>query len=254
MRNPVTYIMNRIDIRSRLLVQYALCALLAATAMGSSAQQAPQNPIQDIGTLFTTPDEREYLDFLRRDFVTRSQLATFNIQEDVIPDIPVPAETESEAPEVTQYRFGGVMTRINGNRMVWLNGQQTAERDLPGNLSLATQAGLTVLLINSNGTTYQLKPGQSINLQAGQVSESRQDAAATNSNEDTATSTSNANTAEPDVDTEAPQTSDTIMAEETSDLEVVLQQLETGNEELTDEELTEEQRQQALDILTEQIE
>ena len=129
-----------------------------------------------LGTLFTSPEEREYLDYLRKDFVTRSELATFNIQEDVIPDIPVTEEEPGNAePEIIEYRFGGVMTRINGNRIAWLNDKQTAESDLPSTMRLVnSESGTTLLNIRANGRAYQLKPGQIINLETGSINESSQ--------------------------------------------------------------------------------
>ena len=64
------------------------------------------------------------------------------------------------------------MTRINGSRMIWLNGQQIREAELPGNMSLINDAaGMTQLNIRANGTTYRLKPGQSINLTSSTINE-----------------------------------------------------------------------------------
>jgi hypothetical protein len=122
---------------------------------------------QEFGILFTSPEEREYLDYLRQDFVSRSQLATFNIDEDVIPDIPeveVVVETEIE---VLEYKFGGIMTRINGNRMVWLNGEQVAEAALPGNLNLVNSRSGAQLRILHNDQVYLIKPGERLDLNSG---------------------------------------------------------------------------------------
>lgn len=129
---------------------------------------------QSIGTLFTTPEQREYLDYLRREFVARSQLNNFNIQDDVVPDIPVEEAAPDTAPEIVEYRFGGIMVRLNGNRLVWLNGRQVAENSLPGNTSLVQSAGSTMLQIRHNGTRYLLKPGQTFNSQTGRVQDSYQ--------------------------------------------------------------------------------
>ncbi len=129
---------------------------------------------QVFGKVFTSPEERDYLDYLRDDFVARSQLATFDIDEDVIPDIPDAVVTEEAAPEIITYKFGGIMTRINGNKMVWLNGKQIAENNLPPNFFLVNSNMGPLLNINSEGRRFQLKPGQSINMQSGLVTDSYQ--------------------------------------------------------------------------------
>jgi len=122
---------------------------------------------QEFGTLFTSPEEREYLDYLREDFVIRSQLATFNIDEDVIPDIPEADIIVETDIEVLEYQFGGIMTRINGNRMVWLNGEQVAEATLPGNLNLVNSPSGAQLRILHNDQVYLIKPGERLNLNSG---------------------------------------------------------------------------------------
>jgi len=117
--------------------------------------------------VFTSQEEREYLDYLREDFVSRSQLTTFNIDEDVIPDIPDAIVTEEVATEVTSYKFGGIMTRINGNRMVWLNGEQVAEAALPENLSIvSSQSGVQLRILQSD-QVYLIKPGEQLDLNNG---------------------------------------------------------------------------------------
>lgn len=145
------------------------CLLLACASFATQAQQ----PVA-FGKVFTSPEEREYLDYLREEFVRNSQSATFNIEEDVIPDIPVQEETQEAAPEITEYKFGGIMTGVNGSRMIWLNGRRVAERDLPGSMSLASTGSGNLLNISANGTLYQLKPGQTLNVQAGSVTDSYQ--------------------------------------------------------------------------------
>ncbi len=147
---------------------YTAVALSIAFSCYCSSVQA-----QTFGKVFTSQEEREYLDYLRDDFVTRSQLRTFNIDEDVIPDIPDAVVTE-EAPVVVTYKFGGIMTRINGNKMVWLNGQQIAENNLPPDFSLVNSNLGPLLRITSEGRRFELKPGQTINMQSGLVTDSYQ--------------------------------------------------------------------------------
>ena len=79
----------------------SLRRLLSVTAAVGCCTLAPVAAAQDFGKIFTTPDEREYLDYLRQDFVTRRQMATFNIQEDVIPEIPQQPETDAEPGGLT---------------------------------------------------------------------------------------------------------------------------------------------------------
>ena len=208
---------------------------------------------QDMGKLFTTADEREYLDYLRQDFVTKSQLSTFNIQEAVIPDIPDTEPQQAAAPQVVEYRFGGVMALSNGKRMVWLNGKQTPEGDLPRNMGLVNAAnGTTLLNIRANGTTYQLKPGQTVSIRN---SDSQGAVQATTTSQVAATATAPPVGTPPaavppaTTSTRAEQTRELAgtAANQESDLGTVIAGLSTDAAPLTDDQL-----QQALEILTEQ--
>jgi hypothetical protein len=206
---------------------------------------------QGFGTLFTEPDEREYMDFLRDELIRNQQLATFNIDEDVIPDIPEEIQTEETAPEIITYKFGGLMTRINGNRMIWLNNNQIPEQDLPGNMSLVTTASGVVLNIRAEGVNYALKAGQSIDLNNGVIREPFEEPETVNSQPlNTVSDDSEADAeAETNTDVEAStQENITVASEENQTvLGAILDQLSPNDEELSDEQL-----QQALEILTEQ--
>lgn len=213
-------------------------------------------PAQEMGILFTEPEEREYLDFLRNEFVRDSQLATFDIDEDVIPDIPIVEEEQAAPEEIVRYKFGGIMVRLNGSRMIWLNESQIAESDLPGNMALVETLTGTLLNIRANGTSYQLKPGQTINLNQGIISDAYQLRA-----DDESDLNSNLNTEDNDLGASinedgAPE--ETIVAvtetnsspEETeaqTELGAILDQLNPDGGEFTDEQL-----QQALDMVTAQ--
>ena len=228
-----------------------VCSLTGALAILVAFSPANAQA-QDIGSLFTSPEEREYLDYLRQDFVTRSQLATFNINEDVIPDIPEAEVVVEVEAEVINYNFGGVMTRRNGNKMVWLNGQQVTERELPANITIVTVANDTLLSIRSENNSFLLKPGQRLNLQTGNITDSYQ-ASNTSANTSNSPSGSNANTLVTETVTAlaveplaAP--SESSIDIDQYDLGAVLGRLNPAAEELNDE-----QRQQALDILTEQV-
>lgn len=209
---------------------------------------------QSFGTLFTEPEEREYMDFLRDEFVRNSQLATFNINEDVIPDIPITEEVVTTTEEIIRFKFGGIMMRINGNRMVWLNDNQVAENDLPGNMSLVETASGTLLNIRANGTSYQIKPGQSLNVQSGVISDSYQSeslpAAATNTPQNNSQDNSeDSNTTTADTDENSAEENLTLASDQDpAALDAILEQLNLDNEVLDDE-----QRQQVLDILSQQV-
>lgn len=210
---------------------------------------------QDIGTLFTSPEEREYMDYLRQDFVIRSQMATFNIEEDVIPDIPPESQqVVAEAPPVVQeYKFGGIMMRLNGSRMVWLNGSQIAESDLPGNMRLVDSASGTLLSITVDNRNFLLKPGQAMSTSAGTVQESFQQSASTPvPAAPAAVAPAPAPGAGGDgaASAPAPEQETTMVAsseDDPSDLAAVMERLNLDEENISDD-----QRQQILDILTEQ--
>lgn len=213
-------------------------------------------PAQEMGILFTEPEEREYLDFLRNEFVRDSQLATFDIDEDIIPDIPIVEEEQAAPEEIVRYKFGGIMVRLNGSRMIWLNENQIAESDLPGNMALVeTQTG-TLLNIRANGTSYQLKPGQTINLNQGIISDAYQLRA-----DDDSDLGSDLNADENDLGAEISEeesfeeaivavTETNTSTEEPvaqTELGAILDQLNPDGGEFTDEQL-----QQALDMVTAQ--
>ena len=134
---------------------------------------------QEIGTLFTSPQERQYLDYLREENLRQSRANTFNIQEDIIPDIPIVQDEviEEARPEVALYQFGGIMVRRNGSRMVWLNGSQIAENALPGNMALVVSGIETLLSIRANGNIFRLKPGQTADVTGNRVLEPFQQSA-----------------------------------------------------------------------------
>jgi len=130
--------------------------------------------------------------------------------------------------------------------MVWLNGKQIAERDLPSNFSLVnTNLGM-LLSINSDGRRFQLKPGQSINMQSGLVTDSYQ----SSNIPDNPASAENPTTVleaivEP-VQAEIP----IIEKEQELDEDILGSILSELN--LDGEELDDAQKQQVLDILREQ--
>ena len=126
------------------------------------------------GKIFTTPEERAYLDALRQDFLKRTEEQGFDIDKAEPPPLPV---TETEQPENTtlvEYTLGGIMTRSDGSRTVWLNNQPVAEASLPANMSLLTEGSLVMLRITVDATRYQLKPGQTLIASTGEIQEAWQ--------------------------------------------------------------------------------
>ena len=117
--------------------------------------------------LFTTPEEREYLDYLRTDFLERTALQGFDIQTEEIPDI----ETEALEQNV-EFRLDAVITNQDGSHTIWLNGSPIREMDLPQDVDLVHLAGKDTLKISTSSVTYLLRPGQTVNLSTGQLWES----------------------------------------------------------------------------------
>lgn len=120
------------------------------------------------GTLFTSPEQRVYLDYLRADFLAKSLKQGFDIEESEIPEIPVDV-VEEEVPEI--YSYGGVMTRRDGSHTIWLNGKLTHEDQLPAGTSLTTVAGVMALRFNTENGVFTLKPGQTLEISAGSIME-----------------------------------------------------------------------------------
>lgn len=129
---------------------------------------------QEIGKLFSTPEEREYLDYLRAEFLLNSQEQGFDIDRTVTPEIPVVEEAPEPEPSVIEYSLGGIMNRRDGSRTVWLNNQAVNEADLPSNFTLLERNGALTLRIEDDRGTFYLRPGQQVNLTSGVVSESFQ--------------------------------------------------------------------------------
>lgn len=124
------------------------------------------------GTLFTEPEEREYLDFLREEFLRNNAAADFNIEEADIPDIPQAVAAAEEAGPI-EYSFGGAMARRDGVR-IWLNGNLLAASELPDGFSLLESGNTMSLRIVHEGKTFLLLPGQTVDVTAGTVVENFQ--------------------------------------------------------------------------------
>lgn len=147
----------------------ALLRILAGAALLGTS---PGAHAQLEGTLFTQPEERAYLDYLRDEFLRNNAERGFDIEEAAIPVIPTDEVAAPAGP--IEFSFGGIMTRRDGSRSLWLNGAVLAERDLPAGMSLVGADRGTSLRIAHEGRTYVLRPGQTVDLVAGKVMESYQ--------------------------------------------------------------------------------
>lgn len=141
-----------------------LALLLNAIASGASAQSELE------GTLFTSPEQRAYLDYLRQEFLSRNQERGFDITATDIPDIPLDDTAEEPAaPQV--YTLSGIVTLRDGTRRIWLNGQALTEHELPDGVSLVQADGAPALRFRSGTGNHVLRPGQTLELSAGEVAE-----------------------------------------------------------------------------------
>lgn len=132
-----------------------------------------QSFAQEIDTFFTTPEERAYLDFLRQEFLLNNQANDFNIEE-VVPVVPVIEEEAEDAPIISSYTLGGIFTRQDGTRTVWLNNANIDESNLPENMSLRSSEDATLLTIQLESGRFDLRAGQTLDAVNEQVLESWQ--------------------------------------------------------------------------------
>lgn len=140
--------------------------ILACSTMASMPAVA-----QLTGTIFTSPEQREYLDYLRQEFLASSKERGFDIDEADIPDIPdaVPGVEEAAGPEF--YTLDGIVSLRDGTQRIWLNGKALREAELPSEARLARDNGMLVLRFSTATGSYLLRPGQTLELTAGSVIE-----------------------------------------------------------------------------------
>src|SRR5690606_13101568 len=141
------------------IFRITLCCLAVASPGQAQSQLE--------GTLFTGPEERELLDYLREEFVRNSANAGFNIEE-AIPEIP---EQEPVQAASVEHSFGGIMTRRDGMRSIWLDGRLRAEADLPAGFTIVEVDGVLSLRVARAGGAVILKPGQTLDMGTGVVVE-----------------------------------------------------------------------------------
>lgn len=156
---------------------------MTLSALLFSSQATSQN----FGKLFTTPEERQYLDGLRKKFLERSELDGFNIRQDTLPLL----EEDSDEDNV-EFSLGGVINRKNGGKSVWLNGKSIHEQDLPRNIRLVKKDNQYMLRINTETGVYHVKSGQTLTVETGKIRESYEKAVANKEETSVADSIKNA--------------------------------------------------------------
>lgn len=149
------------------LLKIALPLFLLGYVSVATAQ--PQSEPSLDGKLFTSPEQRAYLDYLRQDFLAKNQEAGFNIEENQIPDIPVDGPDSPAGP--TEYTLGGIMSRADGRMTIWLNNRPLTEDQLPTGARLVRDGNTLALRFSNDGRTQLLRPGQTIEVGSGSVQE-----------------------------------------------------------------------------------
>lgn len=121
---------------------------------------------QSFGKIFSTAQERQYLDREREE-----SLRVLSEQErlDLLDTPPTVQEIIESAP--TLIHMGGSIKRADGNHTVWLNGVSISQKELPANVSLRFERGLGELYVQGSNQLFIIKPGQTLNADTGEVRE-----------------------------------------------------------------------------------
>jgi len=137
-------------------------ALATFTAVGQA---------QELGRLFTTPEERQMLEALRRQPPKPQTEAA-----------PVITPTVESAPVVPNVTMNGLVRRSRGRGMVWVNGVTSLEGDLDAQgiaVDVGAVRGTTLpVRIGNAPLAVGLKPGQTYDTGKAQVREVYQPAPA----------------------------------------------------------------------------
>lgn len=125
---------------------------------------------QPIETLFTTPEQRIFLDDLREEFLINNSETSFDIDQ---PFYAISSTTEEEesSPGVINYNLGAIIIHSDGKRTILLNDMPLPEQELPDNMSLIESNSRLALQIKTRKKNYLLKPGQNLNTQTGTIIE-----------------------------------------------------------------------------------
>lgn len=126
---------------------------------------------QTVQRLFSTPAQRAQLDRIR----SRRDEPVVENSGIQLPIIDIPFFEEEEVIDIV-YAHGGTVQSANGTLTVWLNGKPLAAEDLPANIELLSPFNQGQLRIRNEATgdTFDLKPGQVLNLTRGELLESYQ--------------------------------------------------------------------------------
>ncbi|MEX1058408.1 MAG: hypothetical protein WED11_11795, partial [Natronospirillum sp.] len=146
----------------------ALCVLAFSLSLTARAQTSGTDTI---GTLFTTPYEREYMDRLRNEYLLEQARDSFDIEEQAPPPMIEESEEVVEESPTLRFHLGGIMQRNDGTRILWLNGTQVTESDLPRDVSLVQDNDNHALRIRTQQQSHLLRVGQIINLETGLLQE-----------------------------------------------------------------------------------
>lgn len=127
---------------------------------------------QSVVRLFLTPAERATLERQRQQQYRPGFLPEIEIPE-IIEDLP---QIFEEEPEDVIYRVGGSVLRSDGLYTVWLNGSPIDQSNLPDNIQLLEPFAQGALRIRDgeSGASFDVKPGQVLNLTTGELFESYQ--------------------------------------------------------------------------------
>lgn len=119
---------------------------------------------QDLGRLFTTPEERETLEALRRQPPKPQTEAA-----------PVVTPTVESAPVVPNVTMNGLVRRSRGPAMVWVNGVTSLEGDLDSQgiaVDVGALRGTTLpVRIGNAPLAVGLKPGQTYDTGEAEIRE-----------------------------------------------------------------------------------
>lgn len=127
---------------------------------------------QSVFRLFSTPAERAELERRRLELFRPGQEPVLaEPAEDPLFDLPV---VEEDEPEDIIYRLGGTMLRSDGSYTVWINDLPINQENLPENIQLLEPFSQGRLRITSpdNSRSFEVKPGQVLNLTTGELFES----------------------------------------------------------------------------------
>ena len=125
---------------------------------------------QSVIKLFSTPAERAELE-RRRLMLARPESVAVEVTRPVeIVELPALAEE----PVDVIITLGGAMLRGDGTYTIWINGAPVNQEELPEHMELLAPFAQGKLRISNHetGQSYEVKPGQVLNLTTGELMES----------------------------------------------------------------------------------